>query len=293
MSANSGATVAFASFPPSFCIAGRVRRPARGADWWEDALLGGGNGGLVVHLGDGSLWHPLAAAQGGWIAVGRTTEGLKLDFALSCGRHLRRCTPHAVQQPRHLLCRFCTSDSDLKRARRERPSGPERAMFTMLAVLRPGREWRWQVCPPLPAPARPKPLDFMHVPTAIYLEVDGKQHFSGGMHGVPCDEQQRIDVEWMQKLWAMGAALVRVHHADVGPAAVAVVRKALALREAGSTGPLLLLTPSYNPGPAVAHGRVLDPWAFINALQGVLGAATRTIDSNGAVCFWPGAPLTM
>jgi hypothetical protein len=251
-----------------------------------DALAGGRNDLLEVDERGAVWWR--GGGDCAAVEVGRTTEGLKLDFELDCGLHCRRCTPNAVREPRQLMCRFCCTDQELKRAKRDRPSAFERTAFRLFAALHPAREWRWQVCPPF-ASGRPKPFDFLHAPTATYIEVDGRHHFYGGIHNVPTAEQQRVDVEMMAAVWRLGAALVRLHYHDLAGAAGAAdatVRAALD-RRGRRGGPLLVLSPCYNPGPAVARGRVLDPWCFIAELSGLLGGARRHIDDAGRVWFVP------
>ncbi len=267
-----------------------ARRPGQLKDWLKEALLRGDNASIEWSA-DGAAWHH---SDGGRREVGASLEGVKLDFGLSCGVHLRRCTPNAVRCKDQLLCRFCTPEKLLKRARRDRPSSNERVAYATFTSLRPARQWRWQVCPPLDHP----PVDFWHEAADVYVQVDGKQHFSGGMHGVPAAAQQAADLRSIEALWEAGAALVRVHHADLaggaatGPAAV-VVQAALAFKEAGRQGALLAFTPSYNPGPAVAAGRMLDPWYWLNHLAEVLPMARRIMRADGSVWFIQQAQRTM
>lgn len=297
-SPNSAAVVPSASFPFIVCAGeGRaaragVRRPGRREDWWDESLLRGGNEALWRDPADGALW---LCTAGGRVEVGASSEGVKLDFALTCGEHLRRCTPNAVRTRKHLLCRFCTPPMTLKNARCERPSGLERTMHTLLCRLRPGAEWRWQVCPQVGL-LRPKPMDFFHAPTGLYLEVDGQQHFTGGMHGTPSSKQQRIDLKYMRALWAAGAALVRVHCADLAgaaPRAAAAAQAALGWAAAGGSGPLVVLSPSFHPCLLSATCPMQDPWHFLDTLQEGLGAAARTRDGTGCIWFWPSPQLTM
>lgn len=257
-----------------------------------EALRAGGNTNVRVD-GSGAVFYVGGEREE---AVGRTTEGLKLDFALSCGTHKRRCTPNALREPRRLLCRFCTPANELKKNKCERPSSIERAAFDVILGLANGGEWRWQVCPPAGPhfPTRPKPLDFLHAPTGVYFKVDGQQHFKGGMHGVPSTRQQQIDIESMVAVWREGGALVRLHHADLAGAAKAAratAEAALQYRKANPLGPLLILTPSYNPGPVIGTTRFEDPWYFINRLPTIFGSAPAVINSNGSMWLLP-PPLT-
>ena len=150
----------------------------------------------------------------------------------------------------------------------------------MLTEMRPSIEWRWQVCPPMDHP----PIDFLHVPTHVYVQVDGKQHFRSGMHGVPTTQQQQSDESSIVRMWHAGMALVRLHHADVASGvARSTMREVLEFREAGYPGPLLVLTPSYNPGPTVGSGRVDDPWYFVNNILQSLENAVHEIRADGSI----------
>lgn len=220
--------------------------------------------------------------------LGMYSEGVQVDFMLSCGRHLRRCTPNAVRERAELLCRFCCPVSLLQRAHRERPSAHERAMFRLLPAAAPMPEWRWQFCPLLPGAAL-APTDFYHPPTGTHLEVDGQQHFTSAMHHAPTPQQQLRDIQKTVALWAAGVALVRIHHADLagsGAAAAEAAAYAVRTRAHGYCGPLLVLTPTYAPTTGVAHDRGLQAWWFLPHLQQqVLGARCITTPL-GCICFY-------
>lgn len=162
----------------------------------------------------------------------------------------------------------------------------------MLAGLRPDREGRWQVCPPLPL-ARPKRVDLWHAPSDTCFEVDGQQHFVGGMHGFPSTSQPHTDIETMCAVWGAGAALVRLHHADLAGGAGAALRTgaaALAFRTQNPTTRFLLLSPCYNPAWAAAAGQPLAPWFFLGTLEQMLQNAMRVQVEHGCICFFPHTP---
>jgi hypothetical protein len=267
------------------------RRPQWREEWWLAALQRGSGDGLV-HDEAGALW----CSRGGQLCeVGMYTEGVHVDFMLSCGRHLRRCTPNAVREPRNLMCRFCCPASALKRARRNCPSALERAVYRLLPALAPMQEWRWQFCPLLPR-ADLAPVDFYHVPSGTHLEVDGPQHFTSTMHDAPAPQQQNHDIRKTTALWAAGAALVRIHHADVAGGAAAVAEAAawaLHARACGYAGPLLVLTPTYAPDAAVARGRGSHAWWCLPELHAQLHGARPTTTPLGCTFFHQPPQLTM
>lgn len=225
--------------------------------------------------------------------VGNWTEGVQVDFELSCRRHVRRCTPNAVRDKKQLLCPLCSSAAVLKRAKKRGLSQPERNACALLFDLRQAREWRWQVCPPLKS-GKQWVFDFMHAGTGILYEVDGKQHCVGGMHGVPAAEQQRRDIEKMRDVWVSGGLFVRMHHADLGAGgARTAILHAFAHKEAGSTGPLVVFSPSYNPTVAVTKDEVLHPWYFITELETYFIQSMRVTASDGCILFKRSPSLTV
>jgi hypothetical protein len=262
---------------------GKERLPDQIADWMLESLQGGRNSSIVVDA-ERIAW---LLSNGTATELGHTAQGLQLDFLLSCGEHVRRCTPNALREQTQLLCRFCTTERRLRKARRDRPSKNERAVYILLTKLGSVRDWRWQYRPLLPG-WPPKTVDFWHARLNVYMEVDGRQHFYGGMHCVPSDEQQQKDIQTIIALWQAGAALVRVHYADLaGDAAGArvAVRTAISYRAINGTRPLLVLSPSYTPGPMVASDRVLEPWYFITSIGDRLEMAQRVIDDYGCITF--------
>lgn len=263
-----------AGSPVAFCAGGKTRRHGKLDSWWEEALIGGGNA-TVRRCEHGGFFD-------GDVRLGKTTEGKQFNFLLSCGSHLRLCTPHAVTARKDLLCRFCCRAPALKKAKCQLPSQHERKALTILSALSPAAEWRWEV----KRPWRHAPVDFFHAPTRVCFEVDGPHHFHSKMRGVPTNAQQQRDFDSCVAAWEAGAALVRLHHADLASGgARAAARTAIEQRRAGCSGSLLILSPSYIPVAAVRQGRVDDPWFFLSTLERKLLTARRHTDAHGCVLF--------
>lgn len=257
-----------------------MRRPAPLPDFMRSAAMDGGNPGLTID-GEGVM---VLQANGTSTDIGVATEGVQLHFLLDCGKHLRFCTPHAINRQMDLVCRFCTPPEALEAEGLQSPSSHERAVFDALHTLGLSAGLRFEAR----LACWHGRIDFVHHPTAALIQVDGQVHFCGTMYNVPLATRRKRDVAMCEAAWREGRVLVRVHWRDAdgggGARLVADVLRGIAAGRAW--GPLLVLSAGYNLPPISTPRRPGRLLSLLAALTEALPAAAHS-DKQGRLWFEP------
>lgn len=236
----------------------RGRRPNPVPAWLAAAVCHGLNPQLSG--GEGGTLH--LHGEGGAVALGRHTEGLKFYARLSCGLHFHFCTLHSVTHARKLLCRLCEPPQVLKGAHVVAFTRPEVHMHQTLASL--GLAGGFE--PQVKLPFWPGLVDFYSPALHLVVQVDGPRHFYAEA-GV-CDERRRqasVDAHMLASAWRAGAATLRARDYDLEtPAAAAALDFAVQTKRCAPHLPFIALTPGFAPGGGPPPKGDRDPQAFID-----------------------------
>ena len=229
--------------------------------WRSDSLRKAKHKNMqVVVLRNGAAYIDLKEAGVVWIVP--SLQHWKLCWALTgciaSQQHYTVCTAHAVQQPSNLICTvcWCIKHSCDASATSVMCKG-EQEMLRLLCVLQLQENMCWQVA----VTWWEGRIDFQHMPTGVFIQVDGACH-ERGIHGKSREEVSALDLNCCLAAYEHGAAVVRVRVCEIDSCGFF----AAALQLAAPAGTIVLST-GFSEVQCMYVGRSL---AFPNTLALIL-----------------------
>jgi hypothetical protein len=225
----------------------------------------------VVVLRNGAAYKDLKEAGQVWIV--RSLQVLTFCWALTgCiagHQHYTVCTAHALKQPSNLICTvcWCIKHSSDRSATGVMCEGEQR-MVRLLCVQQLVGNMCWQVAVTWWGGR----IDFQHMPTGVFIQVDGACH-ERGIHGKSREEVLALDLNCCLAAYEDGAAMVRVRVCDID----SCDSFAAALQLAAPAG-TIVLSPGFSKVQCMHAGRSL---AFPNTLAQILPGCRHSQDPTG------------